>query len=363
MISRFNRKTAELFRQSRWVRCLMAALAAVMLVSGGASAQLASSPPVDGFAGYLASLRGQALAMGVSAQTFDRVVPTLTYNPRVVQLDRSQRDEVRIDPNAPVSPFAPYRARHVDAARINGGRIVYARERTHLEQISARTGVPAGVILGIYGHETNYGRITGDFDLLRALATLAYDGRRRSLFEAEFLAAMLMVERGAPPEALVGSWAGAFGHPQFLPSVYLRLAQDGDGDGVAAIWNNQADALASIAHYLEVAGYKRGEHWGYAVRVPDGLDRSSITSNVASPRCPRVFHRHSQWLTADEWRARGVTFVGRTPPGETLLSLLEADGPGQTAYLLTGSYRAILDYNCSNFYALSVGLLADAIVE
>ncbi|MEQ1688463.1 MAG: lytic murein transglycosylase, partial [Sphingopyxis sp.] len=303
----------------------------------------------------------KARDMGVSAATFDRIAPSLSYNPRVVQLDRNQADEVRIDPNAPISPFAPYRARHVDANRIAGGQAVYAREAAHLAAIEARTGVPAGIILGIYGHETNYGRITGNFDLLRALATLAYDGRRRALFEGEFLSALLMVERGAPREALVGSWAGAFGHPQFLPSVYLRLARDGDGDGVAAIWNNPADALASIAHYLQVSGYKRGERWGYAVAVPDGLNRRSIVSTIASPRCTRVFARHSRFLTADEWRARGIVFQGRMPDGDTLLSLLEPDGAGTTAYLLTGSYRAILDYNCSNFYALSVGLLSDAI--
>ena len=313
------------------------------------------------FEAYVADLWPQAQAMGISRATFDRVVPTLTFNPRVVQLDRNQRDEVRVDPNAPISPFAPYRARHVDANRIAGGRAVYAREAAHLAEIERASGVPAGIILGIYGHETNYGRITGDFDLLRSLATLAYDGRRRSLFEAEFLAAMKMVDQGAPPEALRGSWAGAFGHPQFLPSVYLRLARDGDGDGVAAIWNNQADALASIAHYLQVSGYRRGEHWGYAVTVPDGLSRPSIASQTASPRCPRVFQRHSRYLTAAEWRQRGIVFQGREPSGDVQLSLIEPDGPGRTAYLLSGSYRAILDYNCSNFYALSVGLLADEI--
>jgi lytic murein transglycosylase len=350
-------------------KCLAIMAAGALLGSGGALAQspvvqplTAVSAPADGFAAYVASLRQKALDMGVSAATFDRIAPTLSYNPRVVQLDRNQTDEVRVNPNAPISPFAPYRARHVDANRIAGGQAVYARESVHLAAIEARTGVPAGVVLGIYGHETNYGRITGDFDLLRALSTLAYDGRRRSLFEGEFLSALVMVERGAPREALIGSWAGAFGHPQFLPSVYLRLARDGDGDGVAAIWNNQADAMASIAHYLQVSGYRSGEHWGYAVSVPDDLDRSAIVSTIASPRCPRVFQRHSRWLSADEWRSRGVVFNGRAPDGDRMLSLLEPDGTGRTAYLLTGSYRAILDYNCSNFYALSVGLLSDAIV-
>ena len=330
-------------------------------MSGMAAAQMTVSPSPDGFQGYLASLWPKAEELGISRSTFDRIVPTLSYNPRVVQLDRNQSDEVVINPNAPVAPFAPYRARQVNPTRIAMGRTVLAREREHLAQIEARTGVPAGVVLGIYGHETNYGQFTGDFDLLRSLSTLAYDGRRRALFEGEFLSAMLMVERGAPREALTGSWAGAIGHPQFLPSVYLRLAQDGDGDGVAAIWNNQADAMASIAHYLQVAGYMRGEHWGYPVTVPAGLNRAELATNVTSPRCRRVFQRHSRWMTAAEWRSRGVVFQGGAPEPDMMLSLIEPDGQDNTAYLLSGSYRAILDYNCSNFYALSVGLLADAI--
>ncbi len=349
---------------ARLARILAIALMGIAVTGSVAVAQ--SAPPPSGaiqsFDAYLASLRPQAEAIGISRATFDRVVPTLSFNPRVVQLDRNQLDEIRVNPAAPIAPFAPYRARHVDAARIAGGRAVYARERDHLAQIERASGVPAGIVLGIYGHETNYGRITGDFDLLRSLATLAYDGRRRSLFEAEFLAALKMVEQGAPREALIGSWAGAFGHPQFLPTVYLRLARDGDGDGVAAIWNNQADALASIAHYLQVSGYKRGEHWGFAATVPASLDRAQLATRSASPRCARVFQRHSRFLTATEWRARGVSIRGgRMPADDQLLSLIEPDGQGNTAYLLSGSYRAILDYNCSNFYGLSVGLLADEI--
>lgn len=371
---RAQRPTSEISTAAigaQWAKPLLARLrklvrlgcvfGASILVSGS----MAMAQPVSGqsFEAYVASLWPKAQAMGIRRATFDRIVPTLTYNPRVVQLDRNQADEVVVNPNAPISPFAPYRARHVDAARIGGGQAVLNRERAHLAQIERTSGVPAGVILGIYGHETNYGRITGDFDLLRSLSTLAYDGRRRALFEEEFLSAMLMVERGAPREALIGSWAGAFGHPQFLPSVYLRMARDGDGDGVAAIWDNPSDAMASIAHYLQVSGYKRGERWGYAVSVPDALDRRGLVSTSTSPRCARVFQRHSRFLTAAEWRARGVSFRGNGPADDVLMSLIEPDGPGNTAYLLTGSYRAILDYNCSNFYALSVGLLADGITQ
>lgn len=350
---------ARSFRRRPFAR--IAGLAAVLYVIGGSAT--AQPTGTQSFEQYVQALWPQAQAMGVSRATFDRIVPGLTYNPRVVQLDRNQLDEVPVRPDAPIAAFAPYRARHVDAARINGGRAVYNRLRPQLARIEAREGVPAAVIVAIFGHETNYGRITGNFDLARSLSTLAYEGRRRSLFEAEFLSVLLMIERGAPPEALVGSWAGAFGYPQFLPSVYLRMARDGDGDGRAAIWNNEADALASIAHYLAVSGWRRGEAWGHAASVPDSFDRASVTNRTVAPRCARVHARHSRWLTAREWEQRGLRFTGSRPSADTMLSLIEPDGPGRTAYLLTGSYRAILDYNCSNFYGLSVGLLADAIAQ
>jgi membrane-bound lytic murein transglycosylase B len=344
---------------SRRFRTLAAALL-LTAVTGSATAQ---SGGTQSFEDYLQSLWPRAQQMGVSRATFDRVVPGLTYNPRVVQLDRNQADETPVRPDQPISPFAPYRARHVDAARIAGGRAVYQRLRPQLQRIEAREGVPGEIVVAIFGHETNYGRITGNFDLPRSLATLAYEGRRRSLFEAEFLSTLVMVERGTPREALIGSWAGAFGYPQFLPSVYLRMARDGDGDGRANIWNNEADALASIAHYLSVSGWRPGERWGYAVAVPAGLNRASVANRTTAPRCSRAHDRHSRRLTAREWQQRGVSFQGRSPGPDTMLTLIEPDGPGQTAYLLTGSYRAILDYNCSNFYGLSVGLLGDAIAN
>ena len=217
-------------------------------------------------------------------------------------------------------------------------------------------------MVAIYGHETNYGSYVGDFDLIRSLATLSYEGRRRSLFEPELLATLKMLDNGVPRSRLVGSWAGATGYPQFLPSVYLRLGKDGDGDGRVDIWNSEADALASIANYFVNAGWRRGQPWGVAVSVPESFNRASVTARTTPARCPRVFNRHSRWLTMAEWRSRGIVPSGGSRPADGVMAtLLEPDGPGKTAYLLTSNYRAILDYNCSNFYALSVGLLADAV--
>lgn len=329
-----------------------------------AQALPSSNDPVDaqtaaGFAGYLESLRGKARAQGVSDATFSRAIAGLSFNPRVAALDRGNLPTAS---DAPIPDFEPYRQRHIDARKIARGRAVYNANRTLLLGIERETGVPEEIMVAIYGHETNYGTITGDFDLLRSLATLAYEGRRRALFEPELIAVMVMMERGIPRERLVGSYAGAFGYPQFLPTVYLRDAVDADGDGTPSIWSSEPDALASIANYFVRAGWRKGEPWGVAVRVPAGFDRARVASTLTPTRCPRVFGRHSRWLSMREWQALGVVPErGAMPDGATMATLLEPDGPGKTAYLLTGNYRVILDYNCSNFYALSVGLLADAV--
>jgi membrane-bound lytic murein transglycosylase B len=333
--------------------------ALVLLVTPASSPLSAQSTEPAGFRDYLATVRVKAAAEGVSAETLDRIIPALVYLPRVVALDRQQPEG---DPNAPLPNFAPYRIKHVDAARIGRGRAKYAELRPLLARIEAQTGVPEEVMLGIYGHETNYGTVTGNFHAPDALASLAFDGRRRPLFEGELIAVLKMIERGVPSYAITGSWAGALGKPQFLPSVYLRLARDGDGDGYADIWKSEVDAMTSIANYLLSAGWRRDEPWGFAVNAPAGLDRIAIKSPLVPPRCPRVFSRHSKWMTLAEWRALGITSQsGSWPKDSMLATLVEPDGIGNTAYLLGSNYRAILDYNCSNFYALSVGLLADAI--
>lgn len=334
------------------------------LVAAGTGAfapSVAVAQQESDFRAYLESLRPKARAMGISDATMNMVFPALTPNPRVVELDQNQPGGGAY---SPIPNFEPYRRQHVDAARINRGRTAYVANRARLQRIETETGVPEQIMVAIYGHETNYGSYTGDFDLIRSLATLAYEGRRRALFEPELLATLKMLDNGVPRSRLVGSWAGATGYPQFLPSVYLRIAKDGDGDGRSDIWTSEADALASIANYFVNAGWRRGEPWGVAVSVPAGFDRASVAARTAPARCPRVFNRHSRWLSMAEWRKLGLFPSGSAWPADTIMAtLLEPDGPGKTAYLLTSNYRAILDYNCSNFYALSVGLLADAVKQ
>ena len=336
-------------------------LAAGVLVAGlpaaPAAAQVAGLSQ-QGFEAYLPRLRAEARRAGISEATLARVFPTLTFSARTIELDRAQPGGVAGASATP--PFAPYRARHLTQALINRGRARYSENLGRLNEISRRYGVPASMLIAIWGKETSYGSIMGNFDLLNSLASLAYEGRRRELFTGEFIATLRMVERGFSRDQLKGSWAGAAGHPQFLPSVYIRLAVDGDGDGRADIWRSHLDALASIANYLRNAGWRPGLTWGTAVRVPAGFDRAAVANRLRAPRCPRVHERHSRWLSAGEWRRRGIA---NSLPESALASLLEPDGPGNTAYLLTNNYRVILDYNCSNFYALTVALLADSVAR
>jgi membrane-bound lytic murein transglycosylase B len=353
---------AALFRRLRMVvACLLLLGVSAVEAQMPSSTPAQSAQPSGAFAAYLAGVRSRAMAQGVRGATVDAAFADLTPNPRVITLDQGQPGGSF---DSPVPDFEPYRRQHVGPAIIARGRTAYSANRGRLASIERETGVPEAVMVAIYGHETSYGSYTGDFDLVRSLATLAYEGRRRDLFEPELIAVLKMLDRGIPRSRLVGSYAGATGYPQFLPSVYLRVARDGDGDGRADIWTSEADALASIGNYFVRAGWRRGQPWGIAVTVPATLDRMRIANRTVAQRCPRVMERHSRWLSMAEWRALGVTLAtGKTLPDSAMATLLEPDGRGKTAYLLTSNYRVILDYNCSNFYALSVGLLADAVSD
>ena len=314
-----------------------------------------------GFAGYKLRLAALARSQGVRESTIQAHVPALNLNNRAIQLDQSQPGG---PPNSTyVPPFSPYQRRHVTSDLIRRGQARYSSLYGNLSRIQSRYGVDPGVLMAIYGHETSYGAVTGGFDLLDVLGSLAYEGRRRQLFESEFVAALKLIDLGIPRWRLKGSYAGATGYPQFMPSVVLRLRADGDGDGFGDIWRSEADGLASIANYLRNAGWKPGVPWGVAARVPATLNRAAIRSTLRAPRCERVYARHSRWMTVAQWRSLGVVPYGSGLSSNEVVTLIEPDGPNQTAYLLTTNYRSILDYNCSNFYALSVGLLANAITR
>jgi lytic murein transglycosylase len=339
----------------RFRRCLIPFAALVSLGSFPSSAP-AQNPSFDA---YMQLVAAKARAQGVSEAAINTVVAGLQPSQRVIALDR---DNTTSPNNAGFPPLAPYLSSHNTSARIAGGRRMYQQLGSLTTQVERRFGVPASVLVAIWGHETSYGAVQGSFDLAQALATLAWEGRRRDLFEGELIGLMKMVQQGVPRSRLVGSWAGAFGNPQFLPSIYLRLAVDADGDGVRNIWDDRADTLYSIANYFRDAGWRRGQPWGVRASVPASLNRAALQSTMRPPNCPRVYVRHSKWKPVREWRALGVTPLA--PIGDDVMaSLFEPDGASAPAYLLTQNYRVILEYNCSNYYAMSVGLLADEIAR
>lgn len=317
----------------------------------------------EAFGAYLDDVAAKARSEGVSDATITAIFSGMTPNSRVIELDRGNVSSGgNVNPDTGFAWMSSYINRHNTQARINGGRSTMRRVASLANDVEQQYGVPAEIIVAIWGHETAYGAVKGSFDLPRSLATLAWEGRRRDLFERELIDVLKIADSGVPRDTLVGSWAGAFGNPQFLPSVYLRLAVDGDGDGDRDIWNSDIDTLHSIANYFRDSGWRQGQPWGVRAYVPNSVDRDAIVNDVVSPVCPRVHERHSKWMTVREWRELGVEPRGNISD-DVMASLFEPDGPAYPGYLLTQNYRVILEYNCSNYYAMSVGLLADEIKQ
>ncbi|MCL7939822.1 lytic murein transglycosylase [Halomonas sp. ATCH28] len=291
------------------------------------------------FAGWLADFRREARAEGIGEATLARALDGLRYRPRVIELDRSQPEFVR--------PIWQYLDSAVSATRVTTGRERLDAHRATAREMERRYGVPAEVIVAIWGIESNYGGNFGDFSTLEALATLAYDGRRRDFARDELLAALRILEAGdISPERMQGSWAGAMGHTQFIPSSFEAYAVDGDGDGRRDIWGSIPDVMASTANYLDRAGWQAGQPWGVEVRLPEGFDYAETELTTRRP--------------SRDWAERGVrTLDGAPLPDLAEASVIVPGGAEGPAFLVGPNFRAILRYNNATSYALAVGTLAD----
>jgi membrane-bound lytic murein transglycosylase B len=246
--------------------------------------------------------------------------------------------------------WAQYSAGRLSATRIAHGKENFAAYRTTLTAVQDRFGVDPSVIMGIWGLETNYGTTTGGFSVVQALATLGWSSHRASYFQSELLAALRILDHGdITPAAMTGSYAGAMGQPQFMPSVYLKLAVDFTGDGRRDIWTNTPDSLASIGNYLHVSGWRNGEPWGESVVLGAGVDAAGNDPDQAQPL--------SNWLAMGVRRLPGHRAVSSAMPAR----LIQPDGVGGSSFLVYPNYKAIRRYNPSDFYALSVGLLGDIV--
>lgn len=316
-------------------RTLMAAAIPAVLVR---PAEAAGS-----FAAFLASMRTEARRVGIADRTLNAAFAGLAPNPKVIERDRHQPEFTMT--------WARYRALVISDQRIANGRAAYQRHRALLRRIYDVYGVSPGVIMGIWGLESSFGTELGSFHVVQALATLAWDGRRAAFFRSELLAALRILDHGdVVPARMTGSYAGAMGQPQFMPSAFLRYAVDYEGTGRRDIWTSVPDTLASIANYLHDSGWWPDGTWGQPVTLPAGFDAAD------SGRGNRQ--------TVAEWVRRGVRAAdGRALAApETEAALILPDGPGGPAFLAYRNFTAVRRYNPSDFYVLAVGVIGDGIV-
>jgi len=335
------RKFAAL--EDRFPRAPMSGLAAALLVALSLVATPAQAAISDeAFAACLADLQDQARDRGFSPAITDTLIPGLEVQNRVVELDRSQPEFVQT--------FGEYLSIRLSESRITRGREQLGKQAELLAELTRQYGVPGQYLMAFWGLETNFGGYMGDLPTLDSLATLACDQRRSAFFTGEFMTALQLMEREElQPEQMRGSWAGAVGHTQFMPSSYLRYAVDGDGDGSIDLWRSEADALASGAHFLQQLGWVPRLKWGREVRLPEGFDYSLAGRD--------------NWTPLSRWAAAGVRKAsGEALPGEDIeAALLVPAGAEGPAFLVYRNFEVIMRWNRSESYALSVGLLANAI--
>nr|WP_240775418.1 MULTISPECIES: lytic murein transglycosylase [Neokomagataea] len=313
-----------------------------MALGGASFARTAQGADYDAF---LAGVRAEALAQGVSASVINRALAqTKQPNPKVLKLDRHQPEFTLT--------WAQYRDRVLPQSRFDKGLDVYSQTASVMGPISQRFGCDDRVVMGIWGIESGFGAHTGTFSVIDALATLAFDGRRSSFFRSELLKSLQILNSGdIAPEGMLGGYAGAMGQPQFMPSAYLRYAADGDGDGRRNIWTSTPDVFASIANYMGRSGWLAGEPWGQEVSLVENIPASSMGRNNTS--------------TLGEWMMRGVRRKDGEPFSRMDIrgALLQPDGPGTQAFMVYHNFNVIRRYNPSDFYALAVGLLGSGIAS
>lgn len=329
---------------------VLASAAMIALAGAGAAPAHAQQKPAvaqpanaqnTAFRAFLDSLWPDAQSRGITRATFNAALGGLSPDPALARQTAKQAEFVK--------PIWSYIDGALSQTRVNEGRRKAQELRNLLAEIERRTGVDPYVVLAIWGMETSYGGFTGDKNVFRALATLAHTSERKDFFREELLTALQILQEGhVPRERMTGSWAGAMGQTQFMPTSFMKFAVDHDGDGQKNIWSNVADALASTGNYLAKHGWTAGMTWGYEVVLPANFD--------IGPHEPRTMRPFSQWASLGVRRADGVPM----PTGGEAALLLPAGVRGP-AFIVTSNYRVIRSYNNSAAYMLAVSLLSDRI--
>lgn len=300
-----------------------------------------SALAAEGFAGFLDGVRSEARARGLKEATISSALDGLAPIERVVELDRRQPEFTLT--------FDQYMRRVVSAQRVEKGRARLAEHRGILDRVARAYRVQPRFIVALWGIETDFGRVRGSFPIIAALATLAHDGRRSRYFRKELFNALTIIDQGhISARAMIGSWAGAMGQNQFMPSSFLRYAVDHDGDGRRDIWTNRADVFASTANYLREVGWRDDQTWGRPVRLPSGF-------------APELLGLKTRKGLA-AWQELGVRRADGTDlPGRNLAASILRPGEDGPPFAVYDNYRAILKWNRSHLFAVAVGSLADRI--
>jgi len=331
-----------------------AKLLLALLILTAAMRGLAQEPQIP-FEEWLATVIAEAREQGIREDIIEQALVAVTPIPQVINNDRSQAEFTET--------FEQYLEKRVTQWRIDTGRARLAEHHDLLARVGAQYGVEPRFIVAFWGVETNFGNFTGGTDVIRALVTLAYDPRRAAYFRRELFSALQILNDGHITHAdMKGSWAGAMGQSQFMPSSFLQYAQDFDGDGRRDIWTTEADVFASIAQYLKGAEWRDDQTWGREVQLPaDYHARAEQWKQPPAEHSCSVVRHHTQMLPLSQWHEIGVRRADGSdlPDNDFLASIILPDGPEGRAFLTYQNFRAILRYNCANNYALSIGHLAD----
>lgn len=296
------------------------------------------------FGSWLETTRVDAARQGVSQNTINAALYDIQPIQRVIELDRKQPESKKT--------FAQYKEMIVNETRVQKGRQMLRDYNSALQDAENKYGVPKEFIVALWGIETNYGSNTGGFMVIPALATLAWEGRRREFFTKELINALKIIDAGHITAAnMKGSWAGAMGQNQFMPSSFNSFAVDGNGDGKRDIWGTKADVFASTANYLKKNGWISGQRWGRRVTLPANFPSDLVTPKIQKPL--------SYWANMGVKKYGG----GDLPVEDMQASIVAPDGLGGEAYIVYNNYQTIMDWNRSTYFATSVGLLADRIAQ
>lgn len=316
----------------------------------------------ENFDDYVNFLKGKAAAQGVSLSLLN-AQKNIHYMPKAVELDRAQAGKARKrDPNTPpvINPngTSQYLNRVLTENKVNVALSRYWEVIAPLQQAAKQYGVQSEYLLALWGMESSFGHYQGKYDVLSVTATLAFDGRREVLFSKEFIAALKMLDQDhIQRHKMLGSWAGAMGQTQFMPSTFLRYAADGNGDGIKDIWTNPSDVFASIANYLHSVGWNDKLPWGVEVVLTQPIDLTQTGIEK---------HKSRSW---QDWQNHGVVLKNVSLQEQTKLSALSQgslwlvmpDREAGRAFLVSNNFRTILDWNKSNYFAISIGMFADRI--